>query len=437
MALRHHICTALLVAASLFFAQHAHAALDNKGTEFVFGFIPAYIDSSATATVPPRNVTIELHLVADVNTSVTINYPVENPTTTITATLVAGVTSIVTLPSHVSQSWNAGGPQNNAVRAYASDEFSCVMVNRQPQSSDAALALPVDVLNTEYIALTYYSDNDLAVDRSEFLIVAAYDNTTVVITPKKALHSGQTAGVPFSVVLDKGEGFLATGTVARAAGDLTGSLVRADKPVAMTNGNKLAQVTAEADFGDHIFEVAQPTQTWGDTVLVRNLPRGVAPSPNYSVYRIIASVDGTTVYRDGVSLGVINRGQFFERIDADTNHVFVGTKPILVAQYMTSYFTANTRHGDPSMCYITPVEQYGNAHTFSTVGGDQFTEDYVTIIAKSTDAGSLTLDGVAIASTEYKAIGTTGYKSVAKLLSNGTHTTSSTSGHFVTVEGFG
>src|SRR5688500_8067882 len=64
MSLQHHICTALLVIASLFAAVPAQAALDNKGTEFIFGFLPNH--SSAT---------IELYLTSDVACTVDVYYP--------------------------------------------------------------------------------------------------------------------------------------------------------------------------------------------------------------------------------------------------------------------------------------------------------------------------------------------------------------------------
>jgi hypothetical protein len=84
--------------------------------------------------------------------------------------------------------------------------------------------------------------------------------------------------------------------------------VTADKPVGVTNGNDCTQVPIGVTACDHVFEVAQPTQTWATSALVANLPN----RPGGSVYRIVASVDSTTVSQDGAAIGTINRGQYLE-----------------------------------------------------------------------------------------------------------------------------
>ena len=86
--------------------------------------------------------------------------------------------------------------QDNAMRAFADDEFSVYMINRAPFSSDAALALPVDALNTDYIVASFSAA--FAPD-SEFAVTAAFDNTTVTMTPTRALAGGFAAGVPFNI----------------------------------------------------------------------------------------------------------------------------------------------------------------------------------------------------------------------------------------------
>ncbi|MCK7517844.1 MAG: IgGFc-binding protein [Ignavibacteriales bacterium] len=84
------------------------------------------------------------------------------------------------------------------------------MTNIQPYTSDAALALPVDTYNTEFIALTYHSTL-VSSDRSMFAVTAAFNNTTVTITPSNSIVGGYSAGVPFDITLNKGEGFQARG----------------------------------------------------------------------------------------------------------------------------------------------------------------------------------------------------------------------------------
>lgn len=416
------ILSAVLIAVSLFAFVPAQAALDNKGTDFIMTFLPGL-----------NNPTIELHLTSDAPTMVTVDYPVNSPTFTTTVAVNPGSITIVSIPNTSSQGWIDGTVQNNALRAYSSDgdEFVAYMINRETTTSDAALALPIDVMNTEYIALTYFSALH-GQDFSEFVVVAAFDNTTVTITPSKALASGEAAGVPFVVVLDRGEGFLARGVSTGATGDLTGSIITSDLPVGMTNGNKCTNIPPGEFACDHIFEVAQATRTWGKAIMVRNLP----DRPSGSVYRILASLDDTEVMRDGASIGTIDRGEFIEVGPVSGDHVFSSTNPIFVAQYMTGNTSSGATTGDPAMANMMPSEQYLTEYTFSTVGGGQFALNFVSIIAKDDDVGTMTLDGVAIPTTEFTPIGSTGYSSAAILLTSGTHSTQSSEGHGITVEGY-
>lgn len=70
--------------------------------------------------------------------------------------------------------------------------------------------------------------------RSGFVVVATEDNTTVTITPTQNLEGGRTAGVPYTVTLNKGQTY--SGTVANATGPgmPAGTLITANKPIAVT-----------------------------------------------------------------------------------------------------------------------------------------------------------------------------------------------------------
>ena len=65
----------------------------------------------------------------------------------------------------------------------------------------------------------------------------------------------------------------------------------------LSNGNTCTAVPGAGGFGacDHLFEVAQPVQSWGNSVPVANLPNRSFGS----IYRIIASQDGTQILQDG------------------------------------------------------------------------------------------------------------------------------------------
>ena len=407
----------LLLAPTLASAQ----TLDNKGRNFIMGFLPNFDAEN----------TVEVHLTADTATEVTVQYPVNGPTFDETVMVTPGDITIVEIPVDASELWrtNQTTPFNNAVRAFADEEFVVYMVNRRPFSSDAALALPVDVLNTDYYAQTYIPVNQGA----EFVVVAAFDDTDVTVTPTAALQSGEPAGTPISFTLDRGEGWFAI-----SATDLSGSRIEASKPVTLTNGNRCTNVPPGTTFCDHIFEVAQPLASWGTRAFAPPLPN----RPEGSVYRVLAADDNTTVLQNGSSVATIDAGEFYDSGIVAGAVVFESDdeeKPIFVTQFMTGSSRPGTSGiGDPAMGNMTPSEQYLAAYTFSTPGDDQFAQHFLSVIAENDDVadGEVSLDGAAIPAGQFTAITGTSFSYAVVQIDEGTHTTSSRGVHGITVEGY-
>ena len=389
-------------------------ALDNKGTEFILGFIPNFSGSS----------NVELQLTGDFATTVNIEYPLG--TTITTAEVTPGNVTIVELPVAAAV-WVADEVTPNLVRATAPAEFVTYMINRRDATTDAALGLPVDTMNTEYVVMDYTGPNG----RSEFLVYAAFDATTVTITPNIALV-GREAGTPFEVQLNRGEGYLAQSATSSSTDSLTGSIVSASRPVGMTNGHQCANIPPFITACDHIFEVAQPVQTWGIEVGVANLPQRTQGS----IYRVVVSEDNTVVTIDNGELATLSKGEFFETEPLPGNHVFRGDKPIYVAQYMTGISSPGATGGDPAQGNMIPFAQYLTDYTFSTVGGSQFMTNYVTIIANNDDVGSLELDGTPVAADQFEPIPTSDFSVALVEIPEGAHSTSSANPHGITVEGY-
>lgn len=403
----------------------ASFVIDNKGREFLVGFLANY-RSGGTAQV---------HLTSDAATSVTVQYPVNNPSFSQTVSVTPGQVSVVTLPNASHNTWTAGRVLNNAVRLSAAQEFVAYLVNRQTATSDAAMALPIDALGTSYIVTTYRGSAAHSEDRAEFLVLAPFDGTTVTITPAATLRMpsptpNAPAGVPFQVALGRGQGFRGEAVLSNA--DLTGTLIEADRPVAVLNGNICTNIPSTTVACDHIFEVAHPLRSWGTSALVANLPNRTGGS----IYRVVASVDGTQVFRDGVLQTTLNKGQFLETGPLTGSHIFEGSHPVFVSQFMTGDGAPGATNGDPAMANMIPPDQYLRSYTFSTVGGSQFAQNFLTLIAPATAVGSVTLDGTPIAPALFTPIGSTGFSSTLLTLGQGTHSTASPQPHGITVEGF-
>ncbi len=405
-------CAFIALSASVF-AQN----LDNEGTEFLCGFLPNYSAGD-----------IELHLTTDVATDVTVNYPVNSPTFTTTVSVSPGTITTVAIPSDAAQGWVTDTIANNLVGATAAEEFTCYMINRAPFTSDAALALPVDTMNTEFIVADY----DATVG-SNFLVYARFDNTTVTITPAVNM-SGHVAGTPFQVLLNAGEAYYGRGTSTGVGSGLSGTVIESDAVIGVTNGNICVNVPFGYSYCDHIFEVAQATQTWGNEYLVSNLPN----RPGGAYYRVYGAIDTTDILLDGVSSGILDRGGFMEigPLAGDHQITSAGGEAFFVTQYMSGSGTAGAINGDPAMGNVISTPQYKPAYTFSTVGGAQFAEHWLTITADDADLATITLDGAPIGAGSFTSIAGTGYSVARLIITEGTHSTASSAGHGITVEGF-
>jgi hypothetical protein len=395
--------------------------VSNKGKDFVLTFLPNF-DTS---------VTLELHLTG-ANTEVTIHYPMNNPTFTETVTVSAGDIEIVTIPTGAANNWTTNDPSENAVRAFADDEFVAYMVNRRQFSTDASLALPVEAMNTEYFVVSYPSTL-VGADRSQFAVVAAFDNTTIEITPTAAMGT-TAAGDTRVITLDRGESFLGQANTSGVAGDLTGTLITGSRPFGMTSGNKCTNIPSNASYCDHIFQVAPAAQTWGNFVPVANLPL----RPQGSVYRVIATEDDTELSFNGTVVATLDRGEFYDSGEQTDDGVFSADKPIYVTQFMTGSSRPGTGNvGDPAMGVMVPAEQYLTGYTFSTVGGRQFAQHYLTVIAHNEDIGvSVMLNGSIVPAGEFSPLTGSDYSVARVALDEGVHNTTSVRPHGVTVQGY-
>lgn len=416
IALAAGLCVASAVAVSPATAQ----VVDHRGTEFLLPFLP--ID--AEGALP------EVQVTSDVQAQVTLEYPAANPDFSTTINLDPGVPQRVSIPASAAQGWVPGTVQNNAVRAVGSAPFSVTMATRGPASGDAALALPVDALKTRYYVLTYPPQR-----AAQFGVVAATDGTEITITPAADLQGGLAGGVPFSVTLDRGEGLLGQSTAESGeAGDLSGTLIEASAPVAVTNGTLAAEVPPATAPAGALLAFALPISSWGTEVVAAPLPQ----RPDGSAYRIIAAEDNTTIQRNGVPI-TLNAGQVTSGEIVAGPQVFQADQPIFGIQVMTGAEAPGAEGGGPALLHLVSTDQFLPTHTVSTAGGEPFGTNYVTLIAASDEAAAdaVTLSGTPIDGSAFTRIDGTAFSYAVEPVPPGTFTTTAPSPHGVAVSGFG
>ena len=278
-------------------------------------------------------------------------------------------------------------------------------------SVDGFLSLPCDgmtVKNFNRYEYVIFSGEDTLLEEynSEFLIIPCEENTRIDITPSqlvtveaddfKTTQFGPTSSQSIlSATWEDNNGNLpSAGTTLQISHlrDLTGTLIRSDKPIVVFSGHPLA------DTGNnlvHLVEQIPPHTAWGCTFLLTPPP---ITSP-YEYYRVATVHDNTevtiTCVEEGGSsvetsqrtLRTLNSAQgenWIELLTTDTDQCIVpfhskycslkANNPVVVAYYYDSIgFTSDcvlSSEGSPFMSLIPPVTQYLNNYTVPVLNRD-------------------------------------------------------------------
>ncbi len=384
---------------------------DTKGTEFFLTFIPN--DHISTSGVD----SLSIYIAADKPTVGFIEYRDINKKVYTHQFTITDVSRIHVFTLKYTNYELVTSTQDEVVapqyfRVVSDSDVTVYALTTATTSSDAFLVLPVDVLNMHYFVMSY---NTWSSDPSEFAVLGTEDGTTVTIAPTAATAKNSTKVQ--TVTLNKGESYL----VQASSGDLTGSEITSDKPVAVFAGHERAAIpyTLSTASRDCIVEQMPPVDTWGKNAFI--IPFVAAKYETYTsnsdIYRIIAALDNTTVKINGTETVTLNKGKYLER--KITGAVYVESdKPIMTAQYKkTSGASGSDTYGDPLLLIVPPKEQYMdkyrviNTQAYEYSGGvvSSFTNHYIAVVAPSTAYNTLTLDGSAVSASSFKAISGSDY----------------------------
>lgn len=310
----------------------------------------------------------------------------------------------VRIPRELAEPVVSEAVQQMAIRLVADHPVNVYALNWDNNSADVALIYPVESLGREYFAMcaepnynSNFNANPNHGRNSEFMVVASEDSTRIVITPSKVTHNGRSAGIPFEIVLNKGELYQvqsANRPNLAGQGDLTGSYVVSDKPVAFYSGSFSTTIPATSNMSgfDHLYEQIPPVVSWGREYYAAPLLTRLADR-----YRVMASANNTRVWIGNQPPRTLQRGEFYEFIlyNNEPSRIFAD-KPVLVAQYSQSNLTDRDYtggSGDPFMIILSPVSQSKNDVTFVTYISNQIRNYYVNVVALTSETGNIELDG--------------------------------------------
>jgi len=366
-----------------------------EGTDFWFGLMQ-------NRSVHPDHY-LEITVTSRVGANFTVTWgPGETPIGSFT--VPANKSIIVPIDYKLLEAQGSESIENKGIHLFSDNPVNVYALNYRTQSADVAVIYPTESLGKEYFAMCYsprYTSGNES--NSEFLVVASEDNTTVKITPSRYTDRGQTANIPFTVTLNKGQSYQvqAGNTDPIGIEDLTGSYVTADKPIAFFSGAKAVTIPVTGFIAasyDHLYEQMPPTSTWGKEFYVVPLKLR-----SRDTYRVLAADNNTTVRIEGTGTVVtLARGEFYEfYLNSNQACRIMSNRKILLAQFCRSQRAdENNGVGDPFMIILSPVVQKISDVTFEAYESPKIRNIfYVNVITETKDVPSMYLDGANISSS--------------------------------------
>jgi hypothetical protein len=306
----------------------------------------------------------------------------------------------------------------------------CYGMNHKRYTADAFLALPRHTADMHYMVMSYPNSaltSSLQERASEFAVAAWEDSTVVTIKPSTVTSSGTTGTMQF--LLNQFECVQVQADPFTTLGDLSGSSVTSNKPVAVFGGHERAEVPVgytvpltNNTSRDHLAEQLPPTTKWGTKFVTSSYFRD-ANNTQEDLVRVLVRDNDTRVMIDGNQVALLNAGQSYDKLIVGPALIET-TGPALVGMYAHTALK-DTGAGDPFLAIVPPVEQFYNAFTFFISDDPVYTDQHVLIYTERSGINGIFLDGTqlpAIAFTDIPgSLGGADYSYADIILTGGVH----------------
>ncbi len=313
-------------------------------------------------------------------------------------------------------------------------------------TNDASLLLPTNVMTGSYINATYPAWDTAVIGGSQgvfpglMTITATQDSTQVTVVSKVTTPGGGgapafQAGVPQTLTMNRGDVL----EIAGFTGDMTGSVVEADKPVQVIGGHYCTFIPPTVGYCDHLEESMFPVETLSTKYLVSAPYLPGLSGPKQQITRIVATQANTTLNFDPPPQGVVNpvtlnnAGDVYEIAQRPEDFLVTANHKILVAHFMEGQ-DAGGGSGDPAYTLAVATDQYRTSYVFHAP--TNYESNFVNITAP--DGVTVTLDGTPV--TGFTPVGATGFSIARVPLSNGAngnHNATSSEPFGISVYGYG
>lgn len=302
--------------------------------------------------------------------------------------------------------------QRLAVHIVSDIPVSVYGLNHRFQTTDTYLGLPVSALGFEYRAIGYRYSEGLM---SQFAVIATEDGTEVTITPTALTSKYHQPGIPYTVRMKAGDVYQVTANPdSPNLGDLTGSLIQANKKIAVFSGHQCAYVPNPLIGCNFLVEQLPPVSAWGKHYYV-----GLLQGRSRHTIRVLAAEPKTKVFENSALVAVLNAGEFYENSSARQHLQITADKPILVAQYSQGFSNGDSI-GDPMMLLISPTQQFMKEYRFATPISGEWNH-YINVVIPTKSIPTLRLDGRRVDSAVFQTLGLSRYSIAQLQVKYGTH----------------
>lgn len=380
-----------------------------EGREFWLCFMINYFEE----IFRKRGLDLQLFITGDFDAQVTIEFPKIGYKEVID--LKGGEVTAVKIDK-LAQTLTLGEIEpEQAIHITSTMPITVYGLNRRSQTTDTFLGYPVEVLGTEYMIMSYLTFDEKLL--SIFAIVATEDNTTVEITPSAITTDMKPPHKPFVITMNKGDVYQCAGRFRyrdKQHSDLTGSIVRANKKIAVFGGHQCANVPSiKISACNHLVEQMPPINSWG-----KHFYLGKLKMKSQYTYRVLASQDSTSVFCDTSLIAVLMKGQFLQ--NEATEHIQItANKPVLVAQYSPGSSIDNV--GDPMMLLVSPTQQFLKKYRFATpVNGNW--HHLINVFVPTSAINSFRVNGKPVNKDVFEKLGVSRFSTASIRLPYGSHT---------------
>jgi hypothetical protein len=321
------------------------------------------------------------------------------------------------------------------ISAYQYNPLQNMLGQEGSFTNGSSLLLPVPALAGDYRVIAWPSWDAFA---GQFFVVATDDGTTASVIPTVGIIAG--AGLTENggtVMLDRGDVLQVSVPTAGAmvyGADPSGSLVTADKPIAVFGAHDATRIPVGDGSADHLEEQLPPIQSLGSDFVVAPM-KDAGGFNRAQLVKIVGIQPGTALSYDPVVPGApstLSNGQVatfetaepFRMTTQDPDH------PLLVATYLEG---STSGASDPSMGLAVAVSQFRTHYQF--VAPSEYPVNRLCIVAPV--GAVVDVDGVPVES--FVPVGTSGFAFADILLSNSppVHYLTSSAPAGITVYGFG